>query len=323
MKAVRVPRYGGVEVLEYIDMDQPRPQEGEVLLRVHAAGINYADVLMRFGMYPGGLKPPFIAGMEVAGEIVEAGKGVDPGLTGKRVMGMAPSGGYAEYVTALARATLALPAHFSYEQGAAFPVTYQTAYHALITCGRARAGQTVLIHAAAGGVGTAAVQISKLLGLCIIATASSDEKLEKVRAMGADICVNYAEKDFVPVVLEATHGRGCELILESVGGAVFRNSFKCLAVLGKMIVYGIASGELEIVHPRELLFKNQSVIGLHLTAVAQNPELSIPAIKDLSTWVAERRLSPAVGHRFPLVQVAEAHRLMESRQSYGKIVLLP
>jgi NADPH2:quinone reductase len=323
MKAVRVPRYGGVEVLEYIDVDQPRPQAGEVLLRVRAAGINYADVLMRYGMYPGGLKPPFLAGFEIAGEVAEVGEGVAPDCIGRRVMGMAHSGGYAEYVTAMSLATMELPQHFSFEQGAAFPVTYQTAYHALVTCGRARQGQFVLIHAAAGGVGTAAVQISRLLGLRIIATASSDEKLEKVRAMGAEICVNYAREDFVPIVQEATGGRGCELILESVGGSVFRNSFKCLAVLGKMVVYGIASGELEIAHPRELLFKNQSVIGLHLTAVAQNPELSTPALETLSGWVAEQRLTPAVGHRFPLSEVAEAHRLMESRRSYGKIVLFP
>ena len=234
MKAVRVPRYGGAEVLEYVDVGQPRPKKGEVLLKVRAAGINYADVQMRLGMYPNGLKPPFLAGFEISGEIIAAGEGVDPIRIGQRVMGMAPSGGYAEYVATMDRATLSLPTHFSYAEGAAFPVTYQTAYHALVTCGRARPGQTVLIHAAAGGVGTAAVQIARLLGLRIIATASSDEKLDRVRAMGAERAINYAHQEFVPAVLEATGGKGCELILESVGGSVFRNSFKCLAVLGKI-----------------------------------------------------------------------------------------
>jgi NADPH2:quinone reductase len=167
------------------------------------------------------------------------------------------------------------------------------------------------------------VQIAALLGARVIATASSEEKLERVRHMGAQVAVNYAEQDFVSAVLEATDGLGCELILESVGGAVFRQSFKCLATLGKMVIYGIASGELEIIHPRELLFRNQSVIGLHLPAVARKEELSAPAIRELSVWVAEKKLAPVIGHCFPLAEVAEAHRLMESRKSYGKIILIP
>lgn len=323
MKAVRVPCFGGAEVLEYVDIDEPQPTDGEVLIQVEAAGINYADVLMRFGMYPGGPKPPFIAGFEVAGRIVRTGQGVDSSRAGQRVMAMAPSGGYAQFTKTQAMAALPLPDHFSAEEGAAFPVTYQTAYHALRTCGQVRSGQTVLIHAAGGGVGTAAVQIAKQLGVRVIATASSDEKLEGVRQMGADVLINYARQDFVAVVQDITSGRGCDVVLESVGGQVFRDSFNCLADMGKIVVYGIASGELEIVHPRELLFRNHSVIGLHLAAIARNPEVTLPAVRELSTWVADRKLSPVVGHRFPLSQAVDAHRLMESRRSFGKIILLP
>lgn len=323
MKAVRVPYVGGAEVLEYIDLEEPRPGPGEVVIQVEAAGINYADVLMRFGMYPGGPKPPFIPGFEVAGKVVGAGPQVDPSLVGQRVMAMLPSGGYAQVAKSLAMAVMPLPNHFSAEEGAAFPVTYQTAYHALRTCGQVRPGQTVLIHAAAGGVGTAALQLGKHLGVRMIATAGSDEKLDLIRRLGAEVAINYRSQDFVPAVLEATSGRGCDVILESVGGQVFRRSFKCLAPMGRMVVYGIASGELEIVHPRELLFKNHSVIGLHLSGVAHDRELTSKAVAELSTWVSERKLEPVVGHRFPLNEAAQAHRLMESRLSVGKIVLLP
>lgn len=323
MKAVVVNHFGGAEVIEYVDVPDPVLQGEEILIEVEAAGVNFADLMMRYGVYTGGPKPPFIPGLEVAGTVSATARKEDASLIGQKVMALLPSGGYAQRIKSAAHTVLPLPPHFTMEKGAAFPVTYLTAYHALVTYGRMQPGETVLIHAAGGGVGTAAIQIAQTMGIRIIATVGSDEKRERVQRMGVEQVINYTEEDFVSIVNQATGGEGVQVIMESVGGDIFRKSFKCLATMGKMVVYGISSGDLEIAHPRELLFRNHSLIGLHIMSLAQRPDTAAPARRDLTKWILEGRLDPVVGKTFPLSRTAEAHTYLESRKSFGKIVLLP
>jgi NADPH2:quinone reductase len=206
----------------------------------------------------------------------------------------------------------------SFVEAAAFPVQYLTAYHALTTCGRAVAGESVLIHAAAGGVGTAAVQIAKLLGLHVIATASSEEKRKRVLDLGADQAFGYEEFE------QKLAGRNAPvLILEAVGGDVFRSSLAILPSLGRLVVFGAASKDVQPVDTLKLLFRSHAVIGLHLNAIFERPHLLQESLKQLLGWIEQGKLKMQVGHTLPLAQIREAHELISSRRSYGKIVLVP
>jgi NADPH2:quinone reductase len=206
----------------------------------------------------------------------------------------------------------------SFIDAAAFPVQYLTAYHALITLGRAVAGETVLIHAAAGGVGTAAVQIAKLLGLRVVGTASSVEKRQRLIDLGADQALSYEEFDRA-----LTGDRTPALILESIGGDIFRRSLTILPPLGRLVVYGAASREVQPIDTLKLMFRSQSVMGLHLNAIFEGPALMAESLTRLLSWIGQGKLKIQVGRIFPLANISEAHELLASRQSYGKIVLTP
>ena len=310
MKAVRVKGFGGVDQLELVELPDPEPQPGQVRVRVEACGLNYADVMQREGLYPGGPKPPYISGLEAAG-VVEAGDSLPAGI---RVMALAGSGCHAELVCVNAAACVPCPKSMSFIEAAAFPVQYLTAYHALTTLGRAEAGETVLIHAAAGGVGTAAVQIAKLLGLHVIGTASSEEKRKRILDLGADEAFSYEDFD---------HKRGPTLILESIGGDIFRRSLAILPSLGRLVVYGASSKDVQPVDTLKLFFRSQAIIGLHLNAVFERPTLMAESLRRLFGWIEEGKLKIQVGHTLPLAEIRQAHELISSRQSYGKIVLLP
>ncbi|HLC20663.1 MAG TPA: NADPH:quinone oxidoreductase family protein [Candidatus Methylomirabilis sp.] len=224
MKAIRVHEPGGPEALQYEEAPDPRPEPGEVLIRVEAAGINFADTLARKGLYPTSTPPPFIPGFEVAGTVIEVGAGVKEITRGERVTGFAPKGGYAELAVMPAASAIPVPEPMTFEEAAAFPIVFLTAYHALKSFGRLRQGESVLIHAAGGGVGTAAVQLAKVWGARVFATAGSDEKLSGVKGLGADEVLNYRTADFAEAVRRWTGGRGVDIILESVGGEVFEKS---------------------------------------------------------------------------------------------------
>ena len=310
MKAVRVKGFGGVDQLELVELPDPEPQPGQVRVRVEACGLNYADVMQREGLYPGGPKPPYISGLEAAG-VVEAGDSLPAGI---RVMALAAGGCHAELVCVSAAACVPCPKSMSFIEAAAFPVQYLTAYHALTTLGRAEAGETVLIHAAAGGVGTAAVQIAKLLGLHVIGTASSEEKRKRILDLGADEAFSYEDFD---------HKRGPTLILESIGGDIFRRSLAILPSLGRLVVYGASSKDVQPVDTLKLFFRSQAIIGLHLNAVFERPTLMAESLRRLFGWIEEGKLKIQVGHTLPLAEIRQAHELISSRQSYGKIVLLP
>ena len=313
MKAVRVNGFGGVDQLELVDLPDPEPKPGQVRIRVEACGLNYADVMQREGLYPGGPKPPFISGLEAAG-VVEAG---EPSLAGTRVVAIS-AGCHAQRVCVNSAACMPVPSSMSFVQAAAFPIQYLTAYHALTTLGRAVPGETVLIHAAAGGVGTAAVQIAKLMGLRVIGTASSEEKRRRIIELGADEALSYEEFD---QTLAGKDAPG--LILEAVGGDVFLRSLDILPSLGRLVVYGAASREVQPIDTLKILFRSQGVLGLHLNSIFERPKLMTESLRQLFEWVAQGNLTMQVGHVMPLEQIREAHELIASRQSYGKIVLTP
>jgi NADPH2:quinone reductase len=314
MRAVRVKSFGDVDQLELVELPDPDPKPGEVRIRVEASGFNYADIMQREGLYPGGPKPPFISGLEAAG-VVEAGEGWP---AGSRVMAVSAGGCHAERLCVSARVCMPVPEPLSFVEAAAFPVQYLTAYHALTTVGRAVRGETVLIHAAAGGVGTAAVQIAKLLGLHVIGTASSEEKRARVLELGADEALSYEEFD------QKLNGKDAPvLILEAVGGDVFRRSLAILPSLGRLVVFGAASKEVQPIDTLKLLFRSQGVFGLHLNAIFERPSLMGESIARLFEWIGQGKLKMQVGHVLPLAQIREAHELISSRKSYGKIVLVP
>ncbi len=323
MKAVVFHQHGGPEVLQVVDQPLPRPEPGQVLLRVRAAGVNYADTMHRAGTYGGEYRFPYVAGFEVCGDIVELGPGVQGLTVGQRVMGRA-KGAYAESAVAAAGGLLPVPDGVTDAEAAAFPVVFQTAYHCLVTCGRMQPGETVLIHAAGGGVGTAAVQLARLLGGRILATAGTDDKLQRVRELGADVTINSRQQGFVAVVKQETEGRGADVILESVGGDVFNESLECLAALGRLVVFGVASGQPSHPKVRQLLAYNHAVLGFHLGNLVQHqPAVARRGFEMVTEFLRWRRVRPIVGHVLPLEQARQAHELLGSRESYGKIILVP
>ncbi|HEX8285726.1 MAG TPA: NADPH:quinone oxidoreductase family protein [Pyrinomonadaceae bacterium] len=322
MKAVQVDAFGGVEVLRVVERPKPQPREGEVLIRVEAAGLNYSDLMQREGLYPGGPKPPYFSGAEAAGVVESAGAQHDgtPPL-GSRVACITKGGAHAEYVLADARACIPLPDAVSFAEGAAFPVQYLTAFHALSTVARAAQGETVLVHAAGGGVGTAAVQVARLLGLKVMGTASTSEKRARVLELGADCVVGY--EGFETAARDFTGGRGPDIILDTVGGDVLRRSLALLPPLARLVVVGLASREAPAIDTVKLLFRSQGVLGFHLNSILERPELTQTSLGRLLSWVVEGRLKIQVGHTLPLAEIRRAHGLLAGRQSYGKVVLLP
>jgi NADPH2:quinone reductase len=322
MKAIQVAAFGGVEVLQVVERPRPLPLAGEVLIRVESAGLNYSDLMKREGLYPGGPKPPYFPGVEAAGVVESVGTNQDgPTLLGQRVACVTDGGAHAEYVCAKARACIPLPDELSFAEGAAFPVQYLTAYHALLTVARASAGETLLVHAAGGGVGTAAVQLARLLGLKVIGTASTPSKRSRVVELGADCAVGYEE--FETAARELTGGRGPDIILDTIGGGVMRRSLSLLPSLGRLVLVGLASREASPIDAAKLIFRSQAVLGFHLNAIFERRALVQDSLRQLLSWIGEGRLKIQIGHTLPLTEIRQAHELLASRQSYGKVVLLP
>ena len=323
MQAVVLQALGGPEQLVLSQCPDPTPGTGEVLVRVRAAGLNFADVMTRQGRYLRQPRLPAIPGFEIAGEVLAIGPEVTGLRPGQRVMGTARSGAYAELAVAPAAMLRLIPDHLSFEAAAAVPVVFLTAYHALITYGRLSAGERVLIHAAGGGVGTVAVQWARALGATVYATASSQAKLDRVRSLGADVGINYAETDFAAAVREHTGGEGIDLVLESVGGQVFTDSLNLLRPLGRLVVVGRAGGAASPVDPALLLARNLTISGLFLGALRQNTPQAAGAWGATLEVLLSRQVRPVIGHVLPLAQIQEAHRLLESRESFGKIIVTP
>jgi len=314
MKAITVAAFGEPEVLQYVDSNRPEPGPDGVLIKVEAAGVNFADTMMRAGTYPGGPTPSFIPGFEVAGTIAAG-----PRL-GERVMALCWAGGYAEYAVAQENNVFPIPDGLNSVEAAGFLVNSLTAYYALWMAD-VKPDERVLIHAAGGGVGTMAVQLAKAMGAEIFATAGADEKLQKLKGLGAEHVINYRSQDFVEEVRRFSGNEGVDIVLETIGGDVFDRSMELLRPLGRMVVYGFASGEVRSVNAAALLGGNISVHGLHLGGLIADPELLKMAMDDLMEYVRRKKVRPVIGEQFALSEAAEAHRALQGRGSYGKLVL--
>ncbi|APW96248.1 NADPH:quinone reductase [Halobiforma lacisalsi AJ5] len=323
MRAIQVTEYGDSDRLEAVEADRPEPDAGEVRIEVEAAGINFADVMQRRGHYPGGPETPYVPGMEAAGRIDATGEGVDL-EEGDRVVAMLNTGGYAEYATADAQRLFPIPEGMSFEEAAGFPVQFLTAHACLFEWGGLEEGETVLIQAAAGGVGTAAVQLASNAGAEVFGTASSQEKLDLAADLGCDHPINYTETDFREVVEAETDGEGVDLVLESVGDDVFDRSLDAMAHFGRMVTYGVASGVPASAENQRLLFENKTVKGFHLGQAAyHDPNRVMKAVPDLTQGLTNGDLQVILGQEFALEDAAEAHQYIEDRKSSGKVVLKP
>jgi NADPH2:quinone reductase len=314
MKALVVTRFGGPEVLELQQVPDAHPTPEQVLVNVEAGGLNFADLMTTHGGYAGTPKPPLTAGREFTGR-EEA--------TGRRVMGYAQWAAFAEKTAANRNLLWPVPENWTAEEGAAFPVNFFTAYFAYWKAGLTEnaAGSRVLIHAVAGGVGTAAVQIGKSLGIEMYGTSSSEEKLTRVRELGLQHGINYKQRDYVDAIKELTRGEGVDAVFEMLGGEHVAKSVKCVRDFGRVIVYGAATGETPQLDTRILYAKGASVHGLWLSYLSANRPLMEMAWKKLSEWLAAGKIHPVIGKVFPLERAREAYTLLQEGKNYGKIVL--
>ena len=323
MKAIRAHEWGQPKDLKLDTVDRPKPLEGEVLVRVNSAALNFPDVLMIQGTYQVRPPLPFIPGIEVSGVVEELGPGI-AGLTpGTRVMAQCGMGGFAEYVAVPEVALAPIPDGMSDHEAAAFSLVYQTSYFGLAYRGQLKPGETVLVHSAAGGVGLAAVQIARAMGAGkIIGTAGSDDKLDLIRQNGADVAVNYQSGNFVDVVKAETNGAGADVIYDPVGGTVAELSTKCIAFEGRLVLIGFTSGQIPTFKGNHILVKNYSVVGLHWGYYRQmKPEKIVPGWRELMELYKKGGLKPHIGGVYPMDRVAEAMEFLISRQAVGKIVL--
>jgi len=322
MRVIRVEALDGPRAAKVVQEPMPHPAPGEAVVRVHAAGVNYADVMQTHGLYVGGPEAPYVAGLEAAGEVVSVGQGTNLSV-GARVMGFG-GGAFAEYVSWPAANLLPVPAGWSFGQAAAFPVQWITAHGCLRTCGRLQAGEAVLIHAAAGGVGTAAVRLAKHYRARVIATASSPAKLDIARQHGADEVIEYTQQDFVAEVKRLTGGRGVDLVLEMVGGNTFEKNFDAVAPFGRIVVFGAASAEEASVTNVSMIFRPVELIGYHIVAMAVNrPDLFQRDVAELLALVHKAAVVPDEPLTYTFDDAAEALEAMATRQTTGKLVFTP
>ena len=327
MKALVITSLTGPDALAIQDVPEPSLKPGQTMVRVAVGGLNFADFMTSKGGYPGTPAPPLVAGREFAG--VEEG-------SGRRVMGYTQWGAFAEKTATYQSLLWPIPERWTFEQAAAFPVNYFTAY-----LGYWQAGMTpgnppptpvhrdnfaahtprVLIHAVAGGVGTAAVQIGRLLGVEMYGTSSSDDKLAKVKELGLQHPINYKRNEYEEVVKNLTRGEGVDAVFEMLGGEHTARSLRCLRDFGRVIQYGTATGRSPQIDLRAMYAKSASVQGLWLTYLSQKREIMEPAWKQLSEWASQNKLTPQIGQVFPLDRAVEAYKLLEEGKNYGKVVL--
>ncbi|NKF22621.1 quinone oxidoreductase family protein [Solimonas marina] len=325
MRAIEVTHPGGPEVLRLIDAPLPVPRADEVRVRLHAIGVNYADVLCRRGAHPSMRQPPIIVGCEGAGEVVACGPDVTQHRVGERVGVYSPFGGaYADELVVPERYALPLPAAMAWDEAAAFTHVYLTAWHALRTQGRATPGDWLFVSAAAGGLGGAVRQLADAFGLQIIAGVGSDAKADALRAAGCAHVVNYEREDLRARLADITGGRGVDIAIETVGGRVFAAVQQALAPLARLVTVGVAGGDGPQPDVGTLLAQSASYATLNLSVIfARCAALIAPSWQALLALYARGALRPQIGHRYALAQAADAQALMESRRSTGKIVLTP
>jgi NADPH2:quinone reductase len=324
MRALVLSSVTGPDALALQDMPEPTLKPGQTMVRVTAGGLNFADMMTTKGGYPGTPPPPLIVGREFSG--VEE-------TSGRRVMGYAQWAAFAEKIAANTNLLWPVPDHWTDEQGAAFPVNYFTAYLCYWQAGLAgrhlqpaldgasQRTPRVLIHSAAGGVGTAAVQIGRLLGIDLYGTSSSDQKLSRVKQLGLQHGINYKRHDYEEVVKNLTHGEGVDAVFDMLGGEHTAKSLRCLRDFGRVIQYGTATGKSPKLDLRAMYAKSGAVQGLWLTYLSQKREIMEAAWRQLSEWIEQKKLTPQIGHTFPLDQAVEAYKLLEEGKNYGKVIV--
>ena len=324
MRAVVVDRWMEPAELRTSEAPEPQLRPGALAIDVKAAGCNFFDILMVQGRYQAKPPFPFIPGAELSGVVSAIGEGVRGFAVGDRVLAGAGLSAFAERAVVSAGAAHKLPASMSFAEGAALPTIYPTSYAGLVYRAHLAQGETLLVHAAAGGVGSAAVQIGRALGARVIATASGEEKLRVAREAGADVAIDYTREDWVARVLEETGGRGADVIYDSVGGEIFDKSLKCIAWNGRLLVIGFAGGEIPSVKVNRILLKNVAVVGLHWGAYAKfEPERIPETYRALFNLYAEGMIKPLIYREYPLAEVPAALAALGSRQSWGKVILVP
>ncbi len=317
-------QWGEPSEMQYAEVADPTPGPGQVLIDVKAIGCNFPDILIVQGKYQ--MKPPlpFSPGLEVAGVVLAVGADVTRLRPGQRVFAMIELGAYAERAVADGTRVFAIPDAMSFEEAAAFALVNQTSYSALVHRAQMQPGEWLLVHAAAGGVGLAAVQIGKALGARVIATAGSAAKLEIARQSGADVLVDYRTEDWVERVKRVTDGHGADVIYDPVGGDVFDGSSKCIAFEGRLLVIGFAGGRIPEIAANRILLKNISVVGVHWGLYQERGSPLVDRwMADLLALVERGTLRPVVWKTFPLAQAAQALAAIATRESYGKVVLHP
>jgi len=340
MKAIVLKEFGGPEALKMDEVERPTPHRGEVLLKVKAVSVNHLDIWVRSGLTAYGTKLPHILGCDFAGEVFETAPDikdfkpgdrvlVDPGLrdltcefclSGRNnackhfgIIGASTWGGYAEYAKVSVQNLIPLPDKITFEEAAAFPLTYQTAWHMLVGRGNIKAGERALIIGGGSGIGVAAIEIAKLAGAMVIATAGGEEKGRKLRRLGADFTIDHNAEDIQKKVMELTHGAGADIVFEHVGPATFDKSLRSLKKGGRMVICGATTGPEVKLELRYLFSRHLSI---HGSMMGTRQELM-----KITELVGERKLKPVIDEVFPLEKAAEAHRKMEERKHFGKIVL--
>jgi len=335
MRQVVIPRHGAADVFEMREAPDPSPGDGEVRIRVRAAGINFADILARIGLYPDAPKPPVVVGYEVAGVVDAVGRGVTCPLEGDRVVALTRFGGYADYVVVPAYMAFRFPDRLSDAEAAAVPVTYLTAAIALYRMAALSAGETVLVHNAGGGLGIAATQLAGLRRATVIGTASA-AKHDALRRFGVEHAIDYRHGDVEAEIRKLTKGRGVDVILDPLGGRSFNASYRMLAPLGRLVMLGLSSmsgekrnawrvlrswWEMKSFDPLSLINRNRGVFGLNVGHLWEERRQLRGLMDLLMTELSAGRLEPIVARTFPLERVADAHRFIQNRSNIGKVVL--
>lgn len=339
MKQVWIPKIGEPSVLEVREAPDPEPKKGEVRIDVKASGINFADIMARMGLYLDAPPLPSVVGYEVSGTIDKLGEGVEAPSEGTRVLALTRFGGYSSKVIVPASQVLVLPESISFEKAAAIPVTYLTAWLMLVRLGNVQAGETVLVHAAAGGVGQSALQICLYKGAKVIGTASAS-KHEKLKEMGVSHCIDYQTQDFEKEVMKYTDGKGVQIALDAVGGKSFRKSYRCLSPMGRLFLFGASntsSGrksrsilqalktvfQMPKFKPIPLMNENRGVFGTNLGHLWEQAQELQNMLLEVVSLVDQGKLDPVVDSTFSFEDAAKAHDYIQSRKNFGKVLLVP
>ncbi len=336
MRAYVLKKSGDASVLKISNLKSSTPYPNEVLVKIETIGLNYAEIQSRKGLYGWAVKRPYVLGMEACGTIIKTGSRVNNLQVGQQVIVVSQYGCYAEEVVLPATQVLPVQPGFTSAENAAYAVQFMTAWVALIEICRIRATDRVLIQAAAGGVGTAAVQIAKAMGCQVFGTASNPAKLDLLKSLRIDHAINYSDTDFVEYIHDRTNGEGVDAVLEVVGGDVFRKSLALLNPFGRMAVVGFASLNLKKINPLswwktwrdiprvkidKMALGSQVVGASHLGYLLQDTERMLKIWNEMTRFTQEHNLKPIIGHEYKFEEMAEAHTLMESRGSHGKIVV--